>query len=197
MIGLMGGVGSGKSLVADQLASLGCGVIDSDALGHAALEDAEIRAELVRRWGGEILAAGGRVDRAKVARMVFERPQRLRELEKLVHPRVHAERKRLREAYEADESVKAIVEDCPLLVETGVDGQCDVTIFVAADRQRRLERVAAQRGWDEPELADREKQQVGLDRKADLADYVVDNNAGEEDCLSQVRRVLSQILHTR
>ena len=197
VIGLMGGVGSGKSLVARQLASLGCAVIDSDALGRAALEEADIRAELVQRWGRQILDEGGQVDRTKMARMVFEQPDRLRELEQLIHPRVHAERERLREAYEADGAVKAIVEDCPLLVEAGLDGQCDATIFVAADRQRRLERVAAERGWGEAELADREKQQVGLDKKTDLADYVVDNNAGEEDCLSQVRRVLSQILHTR
>jgi dephospho-CoA kinase len=195
IIGLVGGIGSGKSLVARQMAGLGCGVIDADQLARAALEqDPAIRTKLVQWWGPKVLKADGQIDRAAVGRIVFDQPHERRRLEDLLHPMVYAGRQRLRARFESDPSILAIVEDTPLLMEKGLDRQCDVIIFVSAPTPQRLQRLALSRGWTAEELARREKTQLPLDIKARRADYVVENSAGEDECLRHVRRVLSQIL---
>jgi dephospho-CoA kinase len=196
VIGLVGGIGSGKSLVARQMATLGCGVIDSDQLARQVLEEPAVRAELVRWWGQAILGPEGRVDRRAVGRIVFDRPEERQRLEDLVHPRVHRARAALHEEYERDPKVRAVVEDMPLLLEKGFDRSCDAVVFVAASRATRLERVRTSRGWDEGELARREKAQVALDSKAARADYVVENDADEAQCYAGVTRVLSQIIQS-
>lgn len=195
IIGLVGGIGSGKSLVARQLAGLGCGVIDADQLARAALEqDPALRAKLVQWWGPKILKPDGQLDRAAIGRIVFDQPLERRRLEDLLHPMVHAGRRRLRARFKSDPDILAIVEDTPLLMEKGLDRECDVIIFVSAPTPQRLQRLALSRGWTAEELARREKTQLPLDIKAQRADYVIENSAGEDECLRHVRRVLSQIL---
>ena len=193
VVGLMGGIGSGKSTVARQLAALGCAVIDADDLARQALNDPAVKAELAQQWGGAVLQADGSVNRREIARLVFADADKLALLESLTHPRVHEQRQALRARFNADPSVRAIVEDCPLLLEKGIDRQCDVLVFVRASAEARAGRVAA-RGWSAEELARRERNQWPLDNKAQRADYVVENNAGEAECLDQVRRVLNTIL---
>ncbi len=197
IIGLVGGIGSGKSLVARQLASLGCAVIDADQLAKDTLDQPEVRQQLVRWWGPTVLRADRRVDRRAIAKIVFNNQQQLRRLEALVHPRVHQARQGLRQRYQQDPACLAIVEDCPLLIEAGIDSQCDAVIFVQASREVRLGRVASSRGWSAQQLADREKNQLGLDIKAQHADYIVCNEADENQCLVNVRRVLSQIFQSQ
>ena len=193
VIGLTGGIGSGKSFVARQLAELGCAVIDSDELAGQALDDPHVRRLIAERWGGQVFGGDGRVDRAALARIVFPDTAQLQELERMVHPRVHELRGELRSRYQTDPTVRALVEDCPLLVENQLQDECDATVFVRADRGTRLRRVA-ERGWSDRDLAAREKNQLGLDIKAELADYVIANDADEAHCMAQVRGVLSQIL---
>ena len=193
VIGLVGGIGAGKSFVARQFARLGCAVIDSDELAKAALTDPAVRSRIVQRWGRRVLDSRGHVDRIALARIVFPEAAELRQLEQMIHPKVHELRADLRRRHEADPTVRAIVEDCPLLLEKDIAGQCDVTVFVDADRRVRLQRVA-ERGWTDADLAQREKNQLGLDFKIGFADHVVDNNADEAHCIEQVRGVLSQIL---
>jgi len=193
VIGLVGGIGAGKTFVAKQLSLLGCAVIDSDELAREALEAPDVRRQVIDRWGEQVLDSRGRVDRAVLARVVFADADELRRLEQMIHPKVHELRYALRRRYQLDPGVCAIVEDCPLLLEKGLGDECDVTIFVYADRDKRLARVAG-RGWSDKELADREKNQLGLDFKADSTDHVLDNNADEVHCIEQVSGVLSQIL---
>jgi dephospho-CoA kinase len=197
VIGLIGGIGSGKSTVARLFAEMGCGVIDADAVARQALEDPEVKAQLVQWWSQAILDSRGRIDRAAVGRIVFARPTELHRLEALVHPVVHAHRRQLRARMFADPQIKAIIEDTPLLLEKHLDGECDLLVFVAAARAVRLQRLHAGRGWTAGELAAREKNQLRLDIKAKLADHVIDNNADEAESLIHVRRVLSQILQKR
>lgn len=194
-IGLMGAPGSGKSLVASQLAKLGCVVIDSDALARQVINVPQVLEKLIECWGDKVISADGGVDRAAVGRIVFSDPKQLKRLESLIHPRVHAERERLRrEAFDRP-GVRAIVEDSPLLLETGIDRVCDVLIFVDAPLEVRQARLARTRGWGPDVLADREKNQLPLDTKRQRADYVISNDAGEAHCLEQTRRVLSRITH--
>lgn len=194
VIGLIGGIGAGKSMVARELASGGCAVIDADDLAKAAMERPEVREQLVQWWGQQVIGPQGNVDRRAVGKIVFSDPQQLRRLEQLIHPRVHQERLRLRDRHQNEPKIVAIVEDCPLLLETGLDRQCDKLIFVKSSRGNRLKRLAANRGWSDQELDRRENLQLGLDKKSQRADYIVDNDGSPQDCCLQVRRVLSQIL---
>ncbi|MAE65523.1 MAG: dephospho-CoA kinase [Phycisphaeraceae bacterium] len=193
VIGLVGGIGSGKSLVADQLRRLGCGIVDADQLGRDAIAAPDVRAQ-IEAWWPQVRADGGGIDRAALARVVFGDKAELRRLEDLVHPCVRAARQVLHESFGRDPDVRAIVEDCPLLMEVGLDSECDVIIFVHASRPIRLARLKAKRGWSEEDLARREKNQLPLDKKAGRADYKVDNDASEAECLAHVRGVFFQIL---
>ena len=193
VIGVLGGIGAGKSFVARQFALLGCAVIDSDELASAALADARVRRQVAERWGRQVLDESGQVDRKALAEVVFEDADELHLLEQIIHPKVHELRSDLRRQYMADPEVPAIVEDCPLLLEKDLVDQCDVKVFVDADRRLRLERVA-ERGWSDKELAQREKNQLALDFKAEISDHVIDNSADEAHCARQVRGVFSLIL---
>ena len=194
VIGLTGGIGAGKSLVGRYLQQLGGAVIDADELARQALDDPNVRQQLVDRWGRGVLGEGGRVDRAKLAAMVFEEPEQLRQLERMTHPLVLKARAALHKRHQSDPRVKAIVEDCPLLLEVGLDKQCDAVIFVDAPRFQRLQRLAAGRGWTDQDLTRREKNQLPLDKKVERADYVVVNDVSVAECFAHVRNVFSQIL---
>jgi dephospho-CoA kinase len=193
-IGLMGGPGSGKSLVARQMASLGCVVIDSDALAKQALSEPAVLKQVEAWWGPEVITSQGLADRAALAGIVFDDPRQRERLEGLIHPIVHARRAELRQEALARPQTRAIVEDSPLLIEAGIDRQCDVLVFVDAPRSIRQERLARTRGWDPLELDRREKSQLPLDSKRERADYVIRNDAGEAHCLEQTRDVLSRII---
>ena len=192
-IGLMGAPGSGKSLVARQMASMGCVVIDSDDLARRALEEPDVIRQIGRWWGDGVLKPGGGVDRKALARIVFADPVELKKLESLTHPIVHAGRALLRRQALARPGTRAIIEDSPLLLESGINRDCDVLVLVDAPFDVRLDRVQRTRGWDAEELCRREKNQMPLDIKRQRADYVIINDADEAHCLEQTRRVLSQI----
>lgn len=194
VIGIAGGIGSGKSLVARQFESLGCAVIDADKLSHQVLAEPDVRDELVRWWGSDILDPAGQLDRKAIGRRVFNDPSQLRRLEDLVHPRVHALRASLRAKFDADPAVVAVVEDCPLLYEVGLDKECDVVVFVAARPEVRLERVREKRGWTEEELKSREKNQEPLDIKAGRADHIIENSESQSQTYHQVRQRLLEII---
>ena len=116
----------------------------------------------------------------------------------LIHPRVLRERLGgSSRKYRADPDVVAVVDDTPLLIEEGLDEDCDAIVFVDATVENRIHRVAAARGGTADELTRRQENQMPLDMKAKRADYVVENNASGADCESHVRRVLSQILNDR
>ena len=195
IIGLLGAPGSGKSLVAKQFGSLGCGVIDADAIAGAQLEVAAVREAIVARFGDAVLDGTGRIDRSVLGGIVFADRAALNDLQAIIHPRVHEQRLRMRDAFEEDEQVVAIVEDVPLLLEAGLDRDCDAVVFVEASESVRRVRVAEHRGWSAQDLSRREKMQTPLDIKRRRADYVINNDADAEVTLSQVRRVLSRISH--
>ncbi len=190
VIGLVGGIGSGKSEVARMLADEGCVVIDSDAEARRLIQSRQVRDTLVSWWGPEILADDGTVDRKKVARIVFSDPAQRERLEALLHPLIHQARQaRIREHPDAS----AIVIDAPLLYEAGVDRECDTVIFVDAPRELRLARVRVRRGWDEDEFVRREASQMPVEEKRRRADVVIRNASTLEDLREQVRRMFSDL----
>jgi dephospho-CoA kinase len=175
VIGLLGGVGSGKSAVAAELARHGGWVINADQFGHEALRQPEIRRQVVARFGPDILAEDGAVDRKKLGAKVFADVAELRALEAIVFPFIG---RRIREEIEAARSrdgVRFIVLDAAVMLEAGWSGVCDKLVFVNAPRAVRLERVRKKRGWSEADLQARESLQMPLDEKRRRADVVLDN----------------------
>ena len=181
-IGLVGGVASGKSRVAQMLVDLGAGLVDADRAGHAVLaEDADVQQALRERWGDAVFAADGSVDRRAVARLVFGEGKAAeterRFLEGLVHPqigmRLAADRDRL-----VAEGKQVVVVDAALLFEANWRPICDVVLFVDTPRNVRLER-ARKRGWSEADFAWREAAQWPVEKKRRHADAVI-SNAGTE-----------------
>jgi dephospho-CoA kinase len=197
VIGLMGGPGSGKSTVAKLFAEFGCAIIDADALAHQSLQSDSVKQAVRERWGDAVFDAMGEVDRPSLGHIVFADPAALRELEAILHPRVHEGRASQREQYQADTGVVAIVEDCPLLLESKLDQQCDKLVFVDATDGVRLQRVHSSRGWDAAELKLRDEKQMPLDTKRQAADYVISNEHDLAHTREQVRRVLQSITHSK
>jgi len=194
IIGIVGGIGSGKSLASKFFQELGCLVIHSDEQVRQAYKDYRVKEALRKWWGPMVFGSDGEVDRSAVARKVFTKPEELRRLEELIHPLVNAVRQRIMQANADNAQVLAFVWDTPLLVETGLNKQCDAVVFVEAPLELRQQRVKENRGWDAAELESREKSQTPLDSKRKISDYVVSNTAGPDQVQAQVREVLSRIL---
>ena len=194
IIGLCGGVGSGKSKVASLFARAGCAVINSDELNRAQLATPEVISELVSWWGERILDATGQLDRKQIAAVIFKNTEQRKRLEAYLHPRIARESERLVGEFQADPAARAIVFDSPLLIEAGLDTKCDAIIFVDTDEETRLSRVMQNRGWSEDQWQRREKSQFALDKKRARADHVVANNSSDLDELrSSVDDILQSI----
>jgi dephospho-CoA kinase len=174
--------------------SLGAAVIDSDRLNHEQLRSPEIIETLRSWWGDRVIAPSGQVDRRTVADIVFASPKELKRLQDLTYPRIERRRNELLGLYDADERVKAIVLDSPKLFDTGLDRLCDAVVFVEADREKRLQRAAAARGWMEEEVTRRENLQNRLDSKSAKADYTVVNNSSIDDLRPSIESILASVL---
>jgi dephospho-CoA kinase len=191
VIGLVGGIGAGKSAVASIWAELGCAVSHSDDLARSAFEEQSIRDVLLAWWGPRILDALGRIDRRAIGAIVFADEAERRRLEGLVHPWI--ERAREASFAAAPPSTRAFVIDAPLLFEAGLDRICDAVVFIDAPSAARLERLGRTRGWSADELARREAAQWPLDRKRASAHHVL-RNAGDMAALrDEARRLLETI----
>jgi dephospho-CoA kinase len=190
VVGLVGGIGAGKSAVAGAFVRAGARVSDSDATARRLLQEARVRDELVRWWGAGVLDAQGQVDRWQVARIVFaDASQRVR-LEGLMHPLIHEQRAlEMRQAQQA--GARVFVIDAPLLLEAGLDKACDRVVFVDAPAPVRERRVRAGRGWTCEELHRRERAQLSLEEKRRRATDSVLNDEGAPELDAQVAGLLA------
>lgn len=191
IIGLLGGIGSGKSTVAEMFRRLGAAVLDADKAGHEVLRTPAIRAAVGGRWGQEVIGPDGEVDRKALARIVFapppDGPPELAELERITHPEI---RRRLRAEIDelASRGTQIVILDAPVLLKAGWNAFCDAIVFVDAPLEERQARTAA-RGWSAEEFARREASQEPVEEKRRLAKFVVDN-AGDFGYIgSQVERL--------
>ena len=194
-IGLVGGVASGKSLVAKLFAELGAGLLDADRAGHEVLaDDPEVRQAVVARWGPSVLAADGSIDRAAIAARVFaagdQSAVERKFLELLLHPRI---RRRLEEktAQYAAQGCPAVVLDAPLLLEAGWGPLCDLVVMVDADPNVRLAR-AQERGWSAAEFARREAAQWPVTKKRSAAHATLANHGD----VAALRAAVRDFWHT-
>jgi len=199
VIGLAGGIGSGKTLVADQLGQMGAAVIDVDRLAKQLRDLPQTRRALRQSLPEEIFTQEGQIDEKALSELIFAPTEQqedtpLARLNAIVHPLVLAKCRQLIDQYRRLGGPKALILDAPLLFEAGLDTCCDAVIFVASRGRTRSQRVQAQRGWTESDWARREKTQIPLDKKLEMSDYIVDNNSSKTDLRCHVQRLLSRIL---
>lgn len=187
LVGLVGGVASGKSLVGQEFERLGALVLDADRAAHAVLLEPEVEHAARQRWGLEILTPEGRIDRRRLAARVFgSEPEASRErafLEELVHPRIA--RRLAEEVLAAGSGYRVAILDAPVLMEAGWDRLCDCVVFVAAPEALRRRR-AQQRGWRPEDFAIREAAQKTITEKRSRADDEIDNSGSIEATRAQV-----------
>jgi dephospho-CoA kinase len=193
IIGILGGIGSGKSAVAVEFAKLGCKVIDADKIAHELLDEPDVKARIVNLFGRAILDSAGIIVREKLAEVVFTDADKLSSINEILHPIVLQRAEELIKKYNSQNQVRAIILDMPLLVEVGWDKRCDKLIFVNCEKKLRLNR-AKKLGFDKNQVKIRENFQISLDNKADLADNTVENNSDFSALARQVTDIFSYIM---
>jgi dephospho-CoA kinase len=187
MVGLTGGIGAGKSAVAGRLAELGAIVIDADALAREVVAPGTGGlADVVAAFGPGVLTEAGAMDRTAVAAIVFEDEEKRRVLEKIIHPRVRA---RSAEIIAAAPPDAVVVNDVPLLVESGLRAGFDLVLVVLADERVRLDRVVRLRAMTEEDAQARLAAQATDEQRRAAADVVIENNGTPEELRAAVDSV--------
>ena len=212
VIGLTGGLGTGKSTVARMFQQLGAVVLDADALAHEAMEPRRLAwRQVVRAFGEAVLNPDQTINRGRLAQRVFRDGQARRRLERILHPQVLREIRlrlgRLRcpstslrtpsRARVEGRRARAVVLDVPLLIEAGAQRLVDALVVVTAPPEVQRRRITNRRGWSEEETEARIAAQWDLAAKAALADYVVDNSDGVDVTRTQVKRIWKRLVPHR
>ncbi len=194
IIGILGGVGAGKSTVAAEFAKLGCAVIDADEIAHELLDKPAVKKKAVALFGKAILNPTGKIKRGKLARIVFADAKKLSALNRIIHPLVLKEVRELIKKAKVQKRVAAIVLDMPLLAEVGWAKRCDKLIFVKCKAQIRAKRAKKMGILDVRQLKNRENFQISLDKKKSIADNTIDNNSGFSALARQITDIFSCIM---
>jgi dephospho-CoA kinase len=216
IIGILGGICSGKSAAAAEFGKLGCAVIDADKMAKRLLGEPTIQPKILSFFGKDILDPTGKIDRQKLAEIVFadqskkqivkgkkeeekdmgETPmlRPLQALTEIIHPPVLEETEALIKKYMADPNILAIVLDMPLLAEVGWEKRCNSLVFVDCDSKIRLERAGNRGIKDENQLKVRENFQISLDKKRQISDYSIYNNFDLSELAQQVSSIFNCIM---
>ncbi len=194
LVGLTGGIASGKSLVAKLLKDLGAYVIDADEIAHEVVQPGTpTYREILQQFGEEILGKDGTIDRAKLGQQVFSDPIRRAVLEGIVHPKVFAvEETRRREIAQKDPQA-VIIFDAPLLIETRAHELMDRVIVVYADRKTQLKRLKERDRLDPEEAKLRISAQLPLSDKKQYADYIIDGMASPQEVATQTEAIYKDL----
>ena len=186
IVGVLGGIGAGKSTVTRMLADLGAVTVDADAMAHEVLDLPEVRERIESLFGREVVGRGEKVDRKALSRRVFSNPEDLERLEGLIHPEVLRRiEKTAAEHLRKKEKGEILVLDVPLLAESPLIRLCDRIVFVESSPEARSRRVQG-RGWEPGELERRESAQRSIAEKRRLADHVIDNSGSLDETRRQV-----------
>jgi dephospho-CoA kinase len=195
VLGLTGGIGSGKSVVASMFAQLGADVVDADQLAREVVEPGEpALEEIATAFGRDILLPDGRLDRDKLGRIIFADPVARGRLNAITHPRIQ-------ERMAAEIAVRGsrpgvLVVDIPLLYENDRGGAVETVIVVWVDSETQLRRLIERDGLTEQEARQRIAAQMSLDEKRARADVVIDNSASRENTRRQVEAIYRQYAAT-
>ncbi len=200
VIGVIGGIGAGKSLASAGFAKLGAFLLDADTIGHVLLEQSPCRDRVLERFGETILQPYGEfgvrrdIDRKALGAIVFSNPGSLRDLEAILHPMMHRTFVKAISRESRKRTVPAVVLDAAILYEAGWDTLCDSVVFVDASPEVRLARLEANRGWSAEGLAAREKVQGPLEEKRRQADHLLTSDGTIEEFQSSIESLWKKLL---
>jgi dephospho-CoA kinase len=194
VIGITGGIASGKSTVAKMLGSLGANVINADKICHRLINTKSMSQKIINRWGDHIQDKYGRIERHKLGEIVFADKKELSALNKMIHPEAIKRIKNRIAKLRNESTTVAIVIDAALLVESNLIDICDITLFVDTSKNTCKARVNNSRKWPSGEIAKREKFQSSLRGKRKIADIVLCNNLYQTDTLNQVKDFWHQFI---
>lgn len=190
-VGLTGGVASGKSTVAAELAALGAVVIDADQLAREVVaRGTPGLASVVEAFGPEVLTPEGDLDRPAMGRLVFNDEQRRRRLEEIVHPLVFERYAELEGAAGPDD---VVVHDIPLLVESGRVGEFDAIVVVEAPEEVQVERMVGARDWSEEDARSRIAAQATREQRRAVATHLIENTGRREDLRRRAAEVYAEL----
>lgn len=193
IIGILGGIGSGKSTVAAEFVRLGCCLIDADKIAHELLDESLVSKQVIALLGNGILNQQGHLSRSKIAEIVFKNSDKLAQLNKILHPLVLKRTNELIKKYNSENQCLAIVLDMPLLVEVGMEKRCDKLVFVDCDDKIRENR-AKNKDFEKNHIKIRENFQFSLDKKKSIADNTINNNSDFSTLVRQIAKIFSNIM---
>ena len=189
IMGITGSFGSGKTTVAKMFAKLGAYAIDADKIYHSLIKPGKsCYKRIVRHFGKGILGRTGQIDKQKLGKIVFKDKARLKTLNRLTHPEVIKEIKKIIKAGKG----KVIVIEAPLLIESGFYKQVDKVILVANDREEQVKRAREGRGLAAKETFKRIRMQMPFKKKLAFADFIIDNSGSKLGTLNQVTEIWKQ-----
>lgn len=195
VIGLTGGIASGKSTVSKALTDMGAVVIDGDKTAHRLMEPHQpLWEEVINKFGQEIVNPDLSIDRAKLGSIVFNEPEQMAVLNKISRPWISKTINSEIEARRLAQQDQVLVLDIPLLYEAKMDKICDKVWVVWVDRETQIRRLMKRDGYTREEAEIRINSQMSLDEKAQRADVVIDNTSGIEETLGQATRYYLNIL---
>lgn len=198
VVGLVGRAGSGKSTVARALAETGAEVIEADRIGHEVTDrDPEVRAALASEYGADVYLADGTLDRRRVAARVFSDDAARSRLDRLVHPRIVAAIRDRVAALRARDGGGVVVIDAALMLDWGLERECDAVLAVVAPEAEQVARLVRQRGWTETEARARLAAQRTNEAFAAAADVVLDNRGTPQALAERARAALERLRAAR
>ena len=191
LVGLTGGIASGKSYVASLLVNHGASAIDADDVARQVVLPGSIGlSQVLSKFGEGVLLPSGELDRKKLADIVFADPKRRRELESILHPLIRARTMELISSQSSDVVVYAV----PLLVEANVDYPFDAVITVEAGAEHQVERLMSSRSMSLDEARQRVDAQTSSDERRNRADFIIDSSGTKEQTRQQVDAVWKEII---
>lgn len=195
LLGITGGIASGKTTVSECLERLGCAVIDADRINsELSAPGGPIWAKIRERFGEEVLLPDGRLDKPKLGKMVFDDPGKRKILEEISHPLIIQEENRRIERIKKESPEKVIVLEATLLIEAGHHGRVDKLIVVTADKEKRMEWLLRERGMGREEAERRMAAQMPCEEKEKLADYVISNDGTREELMEKAGKFFREII---
>jgi len=193
VIGLTGGIGSGKSTVSQCLAELGAVIIDADKVGHEAFEpNTEAWREVAATFGRQILTPSGEIDRKKLGEIVFNNPEALSRLNQIMHPRMHDMMKAQIEEYRR-QGVDVVVLEAAVLIEANWTSLVDEVWVTVAPEDAVVERLRKQRGLVEEQTLARIRSQLSSEERAKHADVVINNDGKLEEMKAKVKELWTRL----
>ena len=195
VIGIAGGIASGKSFVSELFEQLGAKSLNADEIGHLVLCEEHVKSSIREHFGESVFDSDGEVNRSRLGKVVFANgnSQQLKKLESITHPQIRKHIEKRIDSYRK-ENVPAVILDAPVMFKTGWSSICDKIVFVNANEETRLKR-ALKRGWTKSEYLQRQSQQTSIEEKRNRSDFVLDNDQSKQHTFSQIKTIWNQIIH--